>query len=60
MHEQLTHQEIHALDVVGLVVVAGEGPKHFPQFSIAAVADFEKIVFRKSAIQISINLQRWF
>jgi hypothetical protein len=47
MHKQLTNQKVHTLHVIGLVVVASEGPKNLPKPLVPLLAYFEILVFRE-------------
>ena len=56
MHQKLADEEVHTLDVVGLVIVAGEGPQDLPQLFLSWLTRLEELIFGKRTIQIPIYL----
>jgi len=56
VHEELADQEVHALYVVGLIVVARECSEDFSQLFVTYPSGFEVAVFWEGPIQISVNL----
>ena len=60
VHQQLPNQEVHALNIVSLVIIASKGPQHLSQFPVATISYLEKLIFWKSAIEIPVNLQSRF
>ncbi len=56
MHQQLPHEEVHALHVVRLVVVAGERPENAPQLLEALLVGLEVFVLGEGTVEVPVYL----
>lgn len=57
MEQNLPNDEIHALHIVNLGVVAGKSSEHVTQILVSLASYFEKRVFRKCSTEVSFNLR---
>ena len=56
MHQELSDEEVHALDVVSLVVVAGKGSQDGPESLVAFLTFVEELISRECPRQVILYL----
>jgi hypothetical protein len=49
VHEELSYDEVHALDVISLVIVASKGGENFAQLFLTGLSILEIVIFRESS-----------